>query len=342
MKRAKFGKQFVFLVTTLLVGGVLVIPATAQPVLADNEPGSFLVYPRFDIMDEGTTQLRITNNGESLVRVRFNFICPGVKNGAGCDAVDVHRTLTPHETLELTVLASQPDGEQPTSLDVVIPPCLSGFVVAFAENVGGVPISYNHLIGSYHIGTDGPAVAGENAIAIQSGHADFTQLGGPDGGLRFGSRREDGSDYVHLGTVLSTDFRATVGEPRQEREEYSRLQLLTLDIRAGAQNPPVLVGINFWNQNEIAFSTAHEFVCYTSVFLDEIDPNFLAANLGTPLGSMQITPIGNCPIPGLCPHIFPSYDPTILGSITEVTEGTATERTLYHDRVPRATVYFPR
>jgi hypothetical protein len=338
MKRSKFGKQFVLLVTTLLVGGVLVIPATAQ-VLADNEPGSFLVYPRFQVGPPEETEIRITNTGGALVSVRFNFICPGIKNiDQTCAALDIHVELTPHQTAVL-VLGGPPGEGPPDEFEVinVVPPCPAGFAVAFAQ-LAGVPISYNYLIGSYHIEGGGVRV-GENAIAIQSPHPDFTPLGDSNGGLRFGSVNREwdgGGDYAHLGTSLFTDFLADSPGPTG-----SQLNLLTLDIFAGAQNPPILAAIDFWNAVEVPFSTSLEFVCYVSVSLEDINANFDAELLGTPVGSLQITPLGNCPWPGACGPFKP-YNAAILGSITEFTPGSATERTLYHDKVPRATVFYPR
>jgi hypothetical protein len=347
MKRPKFGKQFVLLVTALLVGGVLVIPATAQ-VLADNEPGSLLVYPQFrvggDMGPPAETEIRITNTGGASVSVRFNFICPGSKDPSEpCAVLDIHVDLTPHETAVLSINGGPPPGP-PDQFDPefevvnVVPPCGAGFVVAFAQSAGG-PVSYNHLIGSYHIQA-GPARVGENAIAIQSPHPEFTPLGDSNGGLRFGSINREwdgGGDYAHLGTLLFTDFLAPDGP-----QTGSRLNLLTLDIIAGAQNPPVFAAIDFWNAVEVPFSTALEFVCYVSVPLDEIDANFGVDLLGTPVGSLQITPLGNCPWPGACGPFKP-YNAAILGSITEFGQGPgATERTLYHDNVPRATVFYPR
>jgi hypothetical protein len=339
MKRSKFGKQFVLLVTALLVGGVLVIPATAQ-VLADNEPGSFLVYPQFrvggDMGPPAETEIRITNTGGSSVSVRFNFICPGSKDPSEpCAVLDIHVELTPHETAVLSLNGGPPPGP-PDQFDPdyevvnVVPPCPVGFVVAFAQGVGG-PTSYNYLIGSYHIAA-GPARVGENAIAIQSTQPDFTTLGDSNGGLHFGS-----GDYAPLGTLLFTDFLAPDGP-----QTGSQLNLLTLDIIAGAQNPPVFAAIDFWNAVEAPFSTALEFVCYVSVPLQDINANFAADLLGTPVGSLQITPLGNCPWPGACGPFKP-YNAAILGSITEFDQGPgATERTLYHDKVPRPTVFYPR
>jgi hypothetical protein len=354
MKRSKFGKQFVLLVTALLVGGVLVIPATAQ-VLADNEPGSFLVYPRFVVggAPPAETEIRITNTGGASVSVRFNFICPGTKDpSVPCNVLDIHVDLTPHETAVLSLNGgpSPADAFDPDFQVInVVPPCVTdgmgppvpavGFVVAFAQSAGA-PISYNHLIGSYHIQAGpGPARVGENAIAIQSPHPDFTPLGDSNGGLRFGSINREwdgGGDYAHLGTSLFTDFLASDGPTTG-----SRLNLLTLDIRAGQQNPPVVAAIDFWNAVETPFSTTLEFVCYVSVPLEDINANFAADLLTTPVGSLQITPLENCPWPGACGPLKP-YNAAILGSITEFQPASATERTLYHDNVQRATVFYPR
>jgi hypothetical protein len=106
------------------------------------------------------------------------------------------------------------------------------------------------------------------------------------------------------------------------------------------QNSAV-VFIDFWNSAEVPFSTSHEFICWTEKQLEAIDLNFLEDNLGTTYGSMRITPTANCPLPGGCPPLVP-YDATILGAITEYRDGDSTGRTLFHDQLPKTTIYQPR
>jgi hypothetical protein len=210
-------------------------------------------------------------------------------------------------------------------------------------NPSNQPAAYDYLTGSYHI-SSGRSQEADNAIAIQaieqnqecSGYVecDFSSLQGQtlgsNGQLRFGQ------DYRALGTVSYTDFRAT------STDAGSTLNLLTLDVLAGMQNPPAVAFIDFWNAAEVPFSTSTEFICWTEKQLEAIDVNFLEDNLGTTYGSMRITPAPNCPLPGGCPPLVP-YDATVLGAITEYDDkGDSTGRTLFHDQEPKETQYQPR
>lgn len=295
----------------------------------DNTPGSFLVFAKFDIRGDTSTQLRIVNNGENLpnaqgdivdLKVKLNYICPGVKHvNDFCAALDRTVTFTPNQTRIIDVADQNP-------------PCNQGYVVAYALSsavTGNKPASYNYLTGSSHI-TSGRSSEADNAIAIQSPASEGTVLGsGTPLQLRIGT------DYSPVGTVSYTDFRAT------SADAGSVLNLLTLDVLAGMQNPPAVVFIDFWNAAEVPFSTSHEFICWTEKQLETIDLNFLEDNLGTTYGSMKIVPNANCPLPGGCPPLVP-YDATILGAITEYGAGDSTGRTLFHDQTPKTTVYQPR
>lgn len=303
----------------VLAGGV----ATAQ-VLDDNSPGSFLVFPKFDIRGESATQIRIVNNGSSAIDVKINFVCPGVKHvNEFCAALDTTIPFTPHQTRAIDVADLNP-------------PCNQGYVVAFPINSSGRAYSYNNLLGSYNI-TEGRRLESENAIAVQSPRSGGTVLGS-NGKLRFGG---EGADYSAMGSNLYTDFRAVVPGSEGEADVGSRLTLLTLDVLAGMQNPPAVAFIDFWNAAEVPYSSSIEFICWTEVQLDSIDLNFLEENLGTSHGSMKITPFPNCPLPGGCPPLTP-YDATMLGHITEYGDGDRGGRSLYHDQEPKNTSYQPR
>lgn len=301
------------------------------PVASYNALGSFLLFPTFDIRANTATQLRVVNNGESNVRGHINFVCPGVKNvNQFCAALDTVVTFTPHQTRVIDVASSHP-------------PCNQGYVTIYAQGFGGSddtggvqannqPISYNFFSGSYQI-TSGLLVDIDNAISIQS-----PQLPGSILGLQ-GTLRFDGTDYYALHTTLATDFRSTrFGD---DGTLGSRLTLLTLDIRAGMQNPPAVAAIDFWNAAEVPFSTSVEFICWTQKQLETIDHNFLEDNLGTTIGSMILAPSPNCPLPGGCPPFAP-YDPVIFGQIEEFGIGSTAARSLSHDRIPKESVFQPR
>lgn len=303
------------------------------PVASYNTLGSFLLFPKFDIRLNTTTQLRIVNNGESNVNGHINFICPGVKNvNEFCAALDTTVTFTPHQTRVIDV----------TSLH---PPCNQGYVVVYAYGAGGQfdvgglaarnrPIAYNFLSGSYRI-RSGLRQEIETPYSIQSPQPVGTILGTPRT-LRF-----DGTDYFSIHTTQSIDFRADDPGEEDDPDVGSRLTLLTLDVLAGMQNPPAVGFIDFWNAAEVPFSTSIEFICWTDTALASIDSNFLFDNLGTTRGSMLITPFANCPLPGGCPPLTP-YDPTLLGQLQEFGDGTTAARLLFHDTVPKGAEFQPR
>lgn len=140
--------------------------AWASPgVLDDNSPGSFLVFPRFDIRGDTITELRIVNNGENLtnsngdvvdLQVKLNYICPGVKHvNEFCAALDRTVTFTPNQTRIIDVAHQNP-------------PCNQGYVVAYVVSPIGVgqPAAYDYLTGSYYI-TSARSNEADSAIAIQ-------------------------------------------------------------------------------------------------------------------------------------------------------------------------------
>ena len=309
----------------VLAGAMFVTPqtATSQPILQDNVPGSFLVFPKFDIRGDKVTQIRIVNNAPEKIDVKLNYVCPGVKHvNEFCAALDTRIEFTPYQTRIIDVADQNP-------------PCNQGFVVAYAiaaKPADPQPVSWNYLTGSYHI-FQGRRHEADTAIAIQSPQAPNAPLG-VGGKLAFG-----GADYVALPSNLYTDFRAVYEDPCCS--EGSRLTLLTLDVLAGMQNPPAVAFVDFWNSAEVPFSSSVEFICWTELQLDDIDLNFREENLGTTYGAMRITPVPNCPIPGACPPLVP-YDATMLGQLDEYADGTAATRTLLHDTKPKSTSYQPR
>jgi len=205
----------VLLVGVFILGGAMVQPALAQ-VMVQDRPGSFLVYPLFDVISaqlpdplagvRNETKIRITNLSSQFdVFAHVVMIC-------GSGSVDFPSTvcaennfpvfLSHHSTV---VLDLSTQGRA----------CDSGFVVVYAQaNVGsflnpgeagipGAPISFNALIGDYQVfirqnratipyplnpaplnpasplfvpSIDNTVEAG-NAISIQSPQVAFTKLG---------------------------------------------------------------------------------------------------------------------------------------------------------------------
>lgn len=320
------------MVGAVLLGSVMVLPATAQ--LRGEVPGSFLIFPEFNIAPPAVTQLRISDvqnpaNG-GTTRLKLNYICPpsggpGASGGTAgvCAEVDRRKFVTFHGTVVVDV-AKDLGGPFPGA------PCNKGFVIAFVENAAQHPISANQLIGSYRIsGTDVPDGAeAVQAIAVQSEQAPGTVLGTIDATgelvLTFGQLAT--SDYRALPHILYTDFQAVdTGAVPPKRTE---LILLTVDIKSGLANPLAVVGLNWWNQFEDHFSSTIRFTCWGEWELEAISGLFTAANLGSPIGSLQARAV-----------TASGYAPTLLGVIRETGPGP-TLRRLYHVGL-RGTTYGP-
>jgi hypothetical protein len=318
----------VMVVGALLLGSAMVQPALAQ--LRDSEPGSFLVFPLFDIASGNATKIRITNNGSTTRDVRLAWICPGTTAEQGtprpfCDSFDSRLTLTSHATIVKDV-ASQ-----------LFPTCSAGFLVAFAQDANARPISWNQLTGSYQViygGADTTAEAAQ-AIAIQSTQGALSVLGSDDGNgnlaVQFGTPVAPATqvDYQALPNTLLGDFAAIGGflsPPTGAATEVdTRLILLTLDIFTGAANQTARAAISTWDQLENgAFSASREFICWDRFGSAAPASASLALKkapvgpLATDYGSLRITfnSVGN------------GYNPAGLGAIEEVSAltGAATTR----------------
>jgi hypothetical protein len=115
----------------------------------------------------------------------------------------------------------------------------------------------------------------------------------------------DGLGYRALPQRLYSDFLATSGS------RHTELVLLTLDIQAGAQNLTTLAALNWWNQGEVPFSGALEYVCHVYVRLDdEVNTQqpgagvqggggFRAPALGTAYGLLEVEASGPDAVLGL-------------------------------------------
>jgi len=341
----------VMVVGALLLGSAMVQPALAQlPQLRDSEPGSFLVFPLFDIASGNQTKIRITNTGPTTKGVRVLYICPGTapENGTGasfCDSNDFPFTLSGHATKVLDV-ATQ-----------LFPSCTAGFIVAFVQdNTTLKPISWNLLTGSYQVIYGPPANSGdttaeaEQAIAIQSTQPMLTVLGSDDGGgnllLQFGTPVLPATqvDYQALPGLLLTDFAAIGGvlsppptpPAVQASETDTRVILLTLNIFAGTSNLTARAAINTWDQAELGpWSSVHELICWDRFGSSGVGATPLkkapAGPLTTDYGSLKITATS-----------FNGYAPAFLGAIEEVSVLTGaargnTIRNMFHASVKSAT-----
>lgn len=310
-------------VVLVLQASLVLSSATAQNIAIANPdlPGSVLVVPKFDIRDQRATKIQIVNNGSSASALKLNYVCPGVKHvNDFCAALDRTITFTPHQTRLVDVASHNP-------------PCKQGFVVAYAfDPTTGSPIDYDQFTGSYHL-FDGRRHETDRAITVQTYEVEerqprfMTPLNAPV--LYFGDH------YKGFPGLLGGDFRAGSGveplggvAPRAvEINAGTRITLVDLNILAGMQNPPANVFIDFWNASEEPFSTSYEFICWGDTRLDQIQSNFLEANLGTAYGSFILEPVPNCPLAGACPPL-PPHLPLLVGAISEYGDETRAIRNL--------------
>jgi len=288
------------LVGAALLGSAMVLPVLAEPVPInppqDNVPGSLLVFPIFDIRSGSSTTIRITDTmgGNApgpgrigvppSVGIHINYVCKGTSTL--CDQMDDHKKLTFHETLEIHV-----------EEDLLVPGCEEGYVVVFAENAAGDPISYNNLIGSYHIGNAGDnASYGGNAIAFQANAGLGVQIGltGTDDvpQLQFGT--VSSNDYVALPRYLHSTFQAA------ETVEGGKLELvlLTLNVKSGFKNDITDVKIYYWDADENMKSKPLSFYCWVRRDLADLDNHFDEANF-TEWGSLKVVHIGASAVLGV-------------------------------------------
>lgn len=311
----------------------IAIAISRQTVLQSDVPGSFLVFPLFDIRSGNATHIRITdvsgglNKGTTSVKIHINYVCGGVPDFSGgaptyCATTDnSDKFLTDHGTLDIDVANDSP-------------PCDQGFITVFATsnkavncgNTGsgtgsggigsttGCPIAYDSLVGSYHIyyaanangNPNSAAVAASetgNAIAVQSAQTALTALGALDPNavnydLTFGTLTT--ADYVALPRVLHGTYRAL-----NTTTSTSYLILLTPNITTGTDNTVTTVGVSNYAMDESAKSAGDlNFWCWEKVPLNSINPAFNANALGSPIGYFKLSNknVPKKPILGAVPH----------------------------------------
>ncbi len=288
----------------MLLATVVMVPQAGAAVLDDDVPGSVLVFTKYNINTGYTTTLRVTNNAPTEVGVHIELVCPG-DSGNVCKETDRWYRMTGHETRNFDVAS-------------LFPRCRKGYVLVWATDTAPVhsKISHNFLYGTEIIQRINTSQA-EKAIAIQAVAAAGTNLGAEKAPLAF-----DGVMYAQLPTLSYTNFIAT----NALLGLRSALTLLTLDVDSNSVNTPVEIDIDYWNEWEVPFSSSTQFTCWMERNLTAIDPGFNAAVLGTPTGSMTLTP---------------TTTHAVLGSIEEFAPGKASIRHLYHDLTARSTTFLP-
>src|SRR5882762_9302722 len=250
-------------------------PAAAWTLNDSEEPGSVLVFPKFEVGTRFTPDQRDvprttfvlsvtcpkgstcdkTGNFDTgqKVHLKGNWVCPPDKEIAGdttCRANDF-----PLETTVFGTLVFNPDSF------ATKPPCTEeGYLIVWVVDEAARPIKFDGLIG-HEVHRDFDATAHAlNALPIQAAEwlntGDLTD-GNSDGNLAF-----DGNEYKSItGTVF--------GDVQYDSDNIKTgITLLTLDVKANVPNDPTDVGLNFFGEKEQYSSTATSFTCWKEIEAD--------------------------------------------------------------------------
>jgi hypothetical protein len=353
-----------------------------DPTLSDaTEPGSVIVFPKFInappvVLPESTpatpvlapvTELElgvvcprgVTCTEHQAVKIRFHWVCgtneADLAGSFVCQENEFDVTATVWEKIVLV-----PDGTPQNGYATGLPtktvpkaPCAGGYLIGWVINpANDEPIKFDGLFGNAVVRpgsrTNGSptAQAGYDAIPIQAdpalpnGAAIATDASGAllfDGGA--------GHYQAVTGQVIG-DVRYAATSPTFSR---GFLTLLTLDVKSNRPNNPVFVDLDFFGGNpsvignENQLSTGTEFICWTEVPIDTIDPNLTSAFMGRK-GVVVSGPAQKLGIFGISDETGPT---TLLG-LSETSEGGVTAprprasfSRLFNSSVPAPTHFLP-
>ncbi len=258
---------------TLATGFVVVLglgSGEARAGMDLNEVSAFLVFPgvEADWSASIETFLTVTNTSSQSVLAHVAFINGDATSATYCYECDFDLPLTGLDT-ETLVLVNQGSVTQIRNLDTgAVRSCAQrvGLVTVDVEDANHVVLTDNILLGEEVVVdyANGAAMSVE-ALPIQG------DLG--DGNRLFGF---DGSEYRKFPSVVGTDFLAPDwGGPLQ-----AHLTLFTLAFRR--QFPPLTdCSVVGFDARENQFSNSFQFGCWTTVALDDIDPEFAYPFLGS-------------------------------------------------------------
>ena len=280
--------------TLVLVG--LAAPAMAQVQNDSERPGSVLVFHKFingrvDGPGSGprsSFEISVTCptgsepcTQEAAVKLKALWVCPGSQQPARkriCAATDFELHTTVKGTLwfnpvnaeqALSPKRSSGDVQRP---NVARPPCQRGFLIVWAVDNAGRPISFNALIGNAILRDSARDARAYNAYPIQAVNpvAGTVLSTSTTASLAFNGL---GNNYALvpgniMGTVRYERFATgTVGEIQTD------LTLLTLDVLANRANPVTIVPLVFYNERELPISTSAEFICWFEERLTFLQPD---------------------------------------------------------------------
>jgi hypothetical protein len=341
---------------------MFMVPNTAQAQgdrVSGTEKGSVLIFSKVEIRWDAAgnviqdTFVDITNDWIYDVGVQMYFVngdaaldadpVTGERAHPGWNFVDVKITLTANQPAYWSALTGQPGpggaGVSPfTILDPSGDPLaqgrpapdgsgdrvLRGFVYAWACNVNGCQVAWDHLKGDALLVNYMNGSAWEyNAWAFQSvGAAGAAPAQNPANfGAVCGEIDLDGAEYVAPYSQLLLDFYAvgslafSGGNPLQTVSVDTDLTLHPVDAILTQDGGPYTTKATFviWNENETQFTGLHRCItCWDQTLLSQYSDaanHFLAGNLQTDKGKARIDSDASTLCSSNCCIARPAADP---------------------------------
>jgi hypothetical protein len=338
----------------LVLGALALAVVAAAPALAidrvsASEKGSLLIFSKVDIRWDASgnviqdTFIDLTNDYPADVSVQMYFVngdgCDYHFNGSeggqsfepSCNSVDVGIRLTQNEPTYWSALTGLPKGVSPfTILDPGPPPgrpdpngtgdrVLRGYVIAWAVDLEGREIKWNHLKGDATIVNYLDGSAWEyNAFAFQTGTAFSTATNGALLASPYGTMLLNGSEYEPGFDLLLLDFYATgstsfSGPVPVTVDTDLTLYPLNMDLRQETDGPTTTKAtFTVWNQYEFKLTGMDRCItCWDQALVSTygIPNHFLLVNLQTNKGKAQIDGLAS----QLCNYDYDDDDNLPLG-----------------------------
>jgi hypothetical protein len=333
--------RFLFLCTSAFA---VFIPAFAEDA-ALTLPGSAIVFAKFIrgsvIVDGGTvpaTQITVTAScplfsgdatcsDDEQVRVRAHWVCPGSQSFGSsliCKETDFEFTIRINGTAVFNPEAIVASGSNPVF--VPMPPCPSGYLIAWVIDEFGQPIKFDALFGWATLRESGSAFSNYVGTVIRADQGWPPRkplLLGPGGALVFDNapdHRVPGHyDELNSRVRQSFPFAETplLGPVPPGGFRTTFITLLTLDVRSNRPNLPTFVPFEFFDQDGRRIGTGTEFVCWTEQRLDVLNANLTFTEMGSRWGLAFSSQAMKFPWAGISDTPGPV---TLLGLI-EVREG---------------------
>ncbi len=276
--------------------GAFAFGASVQPASANldlDEMAALLALPFLTAVEGSspTTELVVTNGLAESINLHINVI--NGDPGEGWETSSFDCNVTARETTHF-VISRDGDGssidfecsatgadsnsaaDQLNIAQTEVTNANNGIMVIAVEQ-GGATVSRNAIFG------DSTVIAADVGAAFSVGAIAFQGLDplNQDGDRQY---EFDGLEYAQFPSSLATNFLAP------DPQTVGVLLLFTLDGTADVSPVPASARVFFYNDDETERDANFDFDCFTLIELEDIDPRFAAANLGSRAGHMTMTP----------------------------------------------------